>query len=79
MFICVCISDYSSKKSQPKAVFLLGCDFFERRGEKRIDVGLLLMFQFFLFGWCPMFLPNFLSDFVERRGENPSASTHVRI
>ena len=27
----------------------LGCDFFERRGEKRIDVGTLLAFLFFLF------------------------------
>ena len=27
----------------------LGCDFFERRGEKRIDVGTLLAFLFFSF------------------------------
>jgi hypothetical protein len=27
----------------------LGCDFFERRGEKRIDVGTLLAFLFFFF------------------------------
>jgi len=27
----------------------LGCDFFERRVEKRIDVGTLLAFLFFLF------------------------------
>ena len=57
----------------------LGCDFFERRGEKRIDVGTLLTFRFFFFGWCPMFLVNFVCDFVERRGEKPSASTRVRI
>ncbi len=28
---------------------LLRCDFFERRGEKRIDVGTLLAFLFFNF------------------------------
>jgi hypothetical protein len=28
---------------------LLGCDFFEHRGEKRIDVGTLLAFLFFSF------------------------------
>ena len=27
----------------------LGCDFFERRGEKRIDVGTLLTFRIFFF------------------------------
>ena len=35
--------------------------------------------NYFFFGWCPMFSSNFLSDFVERRGEKPSASTRVRI
>ena len=56
----------------------LDCDFFERRGEKRVDVGTLLTFRIF-FGWCPMFLVTFVCDFVERRGEKPSASTRVRI
>ena len=37
----------------------LGCDFFEHRGEKRIDVGTLLMFLFFFFRWRPMFLSCF--------------------
>ena len=46
---------------------------------KEIDVGTLLTFLFFFFGWCPMFLSYFVSDFVERRGEKPSASTRVRI
>ena len=49
-----------------------------RRGEKHrrwntFDVPI------FFFGWCPMFLVNFVCDFVERRGEKPSASTRVRI
>ena len=29
--------------------FSLGCDFFERRGEKRIDIGTLLAFLKFFF------------------------------
>ncbi len=31
----------------------LGCDFFERRGEKCIDVGTLLAFLFFIFQMAP--------------------------
>jgi len=45
---------------------------------KNIDVGSLLTFRiFFFFGWCPMFLVDFVCDFFERRGEKPSASTRV--
>ena len=32
-----------------KGMVSLGCDFFERVGEKRIDVGTLLVFLFFFF------------------------------
>ncbi len=57
----------------------LGCDFFERRGEKRIRWNTFDVPNFFFFGWCPMFLVNFVCDFIERRGEKPSASTRVCI
>ena len=38
-------------------------DFFERRGEKRIDVGTLLAFLFF-FRWRPMFSSYFVCVFL---------------
>jgi hypothetical protein len=49
-----CECKYQSRTSTELALHSF-CDFFERRGEKRIDVGTLLLFLFFFFRWRPMF------------------------
>ena len=57
----------------------LGCDFFEHRGEKHIDIGTLLVFHFFLFKMASYVFASFFLCFFWRWSICSYACAHMDV